>query len=364
MKAHRDAPILFLDGNVYEPLARTDPNLVRYKTWVKSGEKFGLRLEGDTNFFVTPFVFLELAGVTKIAPPSGINIPVSQYKKAAADRKFTALLLQLHKSAKLYYQGLPQLQISSLRASIVKQGSRSTLNHFSFYGFLEQKIGDPAYHDRLLENLAWDYVFKHRHRSLWAITMQNAAIVSIYELQSSMIDLCLTRAVKEIWDVLLDTAIKEEKAKIVFRVLERFTGNGYALIEKVRTHLSAVLYRSFGIYSPSLFQLRDSMTFKGNRDFLDIDLIHFAVSGTFTSLGQRPLLCFTTDEEIEIRDRLAVFKSVFSASEAVVRRICHESKFSPPLLTYENGSVFFCDRESGAIKSMIKVSQIKPLPWI
>lgn len=311
----------FFDNNVFRKITSNGNGYLEFlRNYIKSLDDASLDniFDGTITNRITSFTILEAIGL-KI-PKAEIELPTF----LIASKDIAKINTYIYNEIKDYYSNNPAFNLNKILEFAEKQKKYTTTTGIElFESSVIKAINHEGFYERLIADISCDYFLKFDFTDeINSIIIYNFLIPSLFTKDS--LHIRKTRIVKKIWDII----------KVKF-------------------------YKNTTLNLEEKKELDDAMKFKNQEDFVDCDLIHLVCFGDYRNGKYDPVVALTTDIEIEVINRIKVFKYVV--------QICGEiydgnNDFKGFIINknWREGKVIIFNT-NGTLKRVIDVNTILPL---
>lgn len=262
--------LFYFDTNIIGLLSKTGGDKVLNKLNDEFARKEIARSGQVIQFIPSPALMLEVIGIESIPHPEPpIKIPPKLLKSQDIETIFGYLSTEYRK----FLEGKQGLSEQQILTRAEDQKKLLTPIGIELFGEFAGKHFKPGFINGVHDALVWDYVFKFDYPKAVKLALHVSLSATIMDAIDQKINRSSVRVVKKMWD-------------------EMHGKNLGNMSPDVRSRINA------------------SMKIKSHKDYVDVEMIHYAVVGRHTEHGHRPVHCFTTDNAGKVRDRIFIFKSV------------------------------------------------------
>jgi hypothetical protein len=276
------------------------------------------------NHLATPFLMLEAIGLEDIPHPSPqIEVP----KKLATLEKTREFYEYLYTATLDFFSNQIELAPSSLIEKARRQKMHLSEQGEAIFEIYVDNNFRRGFERSVYTQLTWDYVCKYDYPKKILRKAHMEIAISILDSIETKQNISSARIVKKMWD---------------------------QMMAKPRE----------GLAEADRDRIKKAMRQKNHKDYVDNELIHFAVVGCHHQGKLHPVHCFTTDSADKVRDRAFAFKAVFQFLSDTVRdakRDGLKTRFKK-IPKCKNGMIHVCDKR-GIILESINVGSLDSLKW-
>ena len=270
-----------IDNNFLRRITRKDNDQIIYNWWVDL-EANKISKGGSTiQMVVTPFVLLEAVGIK-------LSSTAPKLDEASFDGKDIADVGSLvYEHGYKYFKELAELSATNIQAKLEEARTYCSNDGLTlFNAVIHRNIDDPDFTNDICQNLALDYLLQNQYPAAIAPQLHQVFWLALNDTLQKGGNLSFYRVIKRMWEQL------PQKGR------EALFGG-----------------EQFG-------QLSKSFRMDSKEDFVDTELIHFAVIGKSFSGKREAIEIFTMDAEQTVRDRISLYKAVLR----VIRERFDENK--------------------------------------
>ncbi|SDS05365.1 hypothetical protein SAMN05216503_1829 [Polaribacter sp. KT25b] len=311
-----------LDNNIYREIVKYGNEIVfeNFNSDIKNHRIIKNIPVENIIYSLTPFTIMEALGIT--IPYPKIILPL----ELKSPKKYNEAFIFINDEAKKYFSNLSLIKPKELLKKVKQQKKFTSLKAKKTEQiFIENPLKTKEFYDYFLESLVFDYTCKYEFPREVQKRIFSEYLLPTFFLNNHTI----SRFSK-------------------FRIIKRLWDNSYTGLKK-----SPVFPKGY------FEEINNSMKLKGNQDFLDCEIIHFACVGDCVESKHNPVFVFTQDDKKTIINRIIVYKSMI---KTILNDLSEDNyKINKPIINnWEQGMIIFCNSD-GSIKESIDVSDIKTI---